>query len=134
MIVGFGIVRPHDDENEVKTPETAEAHQTEQQTADDFFDTLVENMPEEMKKFLAKLIVDSVPDEDKQVFTAPEKVNEVYDLCQDMMDMTLTAKSVEKKRMLANLAHNTLNHCIAYIKGGIADMKRLSGEEAKPRA
>jgi hypothetical protein len=127
-------VRPHDDENEVKTPETAEAHQTEQQIDDDLFDTIAENIPEEMKKFLAKLIVDSVPDEDKQVFTAPEKANEVYDLCQDMLDMILTAKSVEKKRMLANLAHNTMNHVIAYLKGGISDMKRLSGEEGKPRA
>lgn len=134
MIVGFGIVRPHDDEIEVKTPETAEAHQTEQQIDDDLFGIIMKNMPDEMRDVLMKLIVDAAPEEDKQVFTAPDKAVKICDLLKEMTCMIFDAEAIEKKRMLANLANNTLNHCIAYIKGGIADMKRLSGEEAKPRA
>lgn len=134
MIVGFGIVRPRDDENEVKTPENAEAPQTEQHTDDDLFDIIVKNMPDEMKDVLVKLIVDAMLDEAKQVFTAPDKAKEICGLVKEMLEMIFDAEAIEKKRMLANLAHNTMNHVIAYMKGGIADMKRLSGEEAKSRA
>lgn len=133
MIVGFGIVRPRD-ENEVKTPETAEAQQTEQQNDDDLFSTLMKNMPDEMRDALMKLIVDAAPEEDKQMFTAPDKAVEICGLVREMTCMIFDAEAIEKKRMLANMAHNTMNHVIAYIKGGIADMKRLSGEEGKPRA
>ena len=134
MIVGFGIVKPRDDENEPKTQETAEAQQTERQSDDDLLGIILKNMPDEMRDALKKPIVDAAPEEDKQVFTAPDKALEICDLVKEMMCMISDAEAIEKKRMLANLAHNTMNYVLAYMKAGIADMKRLSGEEAKPRA
>lgn len=137
MIVGIGIVKPHEDNNEekevknccksqaeprceAKSEAQTEPREDGKSKADEMCNAL--NM-------VAELLAEVAPDDHKPVLLAPTKATKIVDLTHDMLHLIMETPGMDDTCKVAAIAVEAMNATILTLDAAIDKMRKCVKEE-----